>query len=296
MIHPSILPLLRDIGRLRSKGLRDLAITTNGLNLHRKLDALADAGVTGINLSLDTLDPFQFELMTRRRGFEAVMASIERILEMKKAGVPFKLKVNAVVIRGLNDAQILPFIDFTRERDVEVRFIEYMPFDGNRWDKKKMMSYDEMLAVIRERHATVERVMDHPHDTSKTWRIPGFAGRVGFITSMTDNFCGGCNRLRITSDGNLKVCLFGNKEVSLRDALRDGFNAGQPIDDGAWEAMRQVEMDRWERRRDGALGMQEKERELLAIIGAAVKRKKERHAGLGVLEHMKNRPMILIGG
>ena len=309
MIHPSILPLLRDIGDLRAKGLKELAITTNGLNLARKLPALADAGVTGINLSLDTLEPLQFELMTRRKGFEAVMSSIERILAHNAnpaTGAPIKLKINAVVIRGLNDAQLLPFVEFTRDRDIEVRFIEYMPFDGNRWNNEMMMTYAEMLAAIRERFPTFERVQDHPNDTSKTWRVPGFKGRVGFITSMTENFCAGCNRLRITSDGNLKVCLFGNKEVSLRDALRDRFNEGEPIDEEAWGALREVEMERWERQRQGLTGgavgeeyktvAQENERQLLEIIGAAVKRKKEKHAGLGVLEHMRNRPMILIGG
>lgn len=295
-VHPQILPLLRNIGALRSKGLKELAITTNGLTLARKLDAMVDAGVTGINLSLDTLDPFQFEIMTRRRGFEQVMKSIQRILEMKKSGAKLKLKVNAVVIRGLNDAQILPFVDMTKDQDLEIRFIEYMPFGGNKWASKKMLTYQEMLALIREKYPQVQKLQDHPNDTSKSFHIPGFKGRIGFITSMTDHFCGSCNRLRITSDGNLKVCLFGNAEVSLRDMLRNNFNAGAPIDDAAWEALKQVEMDRHEGRTQGGLGLQEKEMELLNVIGMAVKQKKEKHAGLGELEHMENRPMILIGG
>jgi cyclic pyranopterin phosphate synthase len=114
---------------------------------------------------------------------------------------------------------------------------------------------------------------------------------------MTHNFCGTCNRLRITGDGNLKVCLFGNAEVSLRDILRKS-NHGEPIDEQALEALKQVEMDR----RQGLiasgqpLGATPNEAELLEVIGMAVKGKKEKHAGLGTLEHMKNRPMILIGG
>ena len=295
-VHPQILPLLRNIGGLRSKGLKELAITTNGLTLARKLDAMVDAGVTGINLSLDTLDPFQFEIMTRRRGFDQVMKSIQRILEIKRTGVKLKLKVNAVVIRGLNDAQILPFVDMTKDQDLEIRFIEYMPFGGNKWASKKMLTYQEMLALIREKYPQVQKLQDHPNDTSKSFHVPGFRGRIGFITSMTDHFCGSCNRLRITSDGNLKVCLFGNAEVSLRDMLRTNFNAGAPIDDAAWEALKQVEMDRQEGRTQGSLGLQEKEMELLNVIGMAVKQKKEKHAGLGELEHMENRPMILIGG
>jgi cyclic pyranopterin phosphate synthase len=219
-IHPQIMPMLRDLGALKRHGLQELALTTNGLTLPRKIDDMVKAGVTGINLSLDTLDPFQFEIMTRRKGFEQVMKSIDMILELRRTGVPLKLKVNAVVIRGLNDHQILPFVEMTKDKDVEIRFIEYMPFDGNRWSNTKMLGYQEMLAVIRQQHPSLAKVQDHPHDTSKTFQVPGFAGRVGFITSMTDHFCGTCNRLRITSDGNLKVCLFGNTEVSLRDMMR----------------------------------------------------------------------------
>lgn len=295
-IHPQILPLLRDLGGLRRSGLKEIALTTNGLTLARKLDTMVESGVTGINLSLDTLDPFQFEIMTRRKGFEQVMKSIDRILNMKRMGANLKLKINAVVIRGLNDAQMLPFVEMTRNKDVEVRFIEYMPFDGNRWSKQKMLGYQEMLAAIQAHYPNIQKVQDHPNDTSKTFQVPGFTGRVGFITSMTENFCGTCNRLRITSDGNLKVCLFGNAEVNLRDMLRANFNSGEPIDGAAWEAMKQVEMDRHEGRVEGSLGLRSQEMELLEVIGMAVKRKKERHAGIGQLEHMKNRPMILIGG
>lgn len=258
---------------------------------------MVEAGLTGVNLSLDTLDPFQFQIMTRRKGFDAVMKSIERILEMKNLGANLKLKINCVVMRGLNERDIIPFVEMGREKDIEVRFIEYMPFDGNKWNKGKMISYQEMLDIIRAKYPDLRQVRGHKNDTSKTYEIPGFAGKLGFITSMTHNFCGTCNRLRITSDGNLKVCLFGNTEVSLRDLLRKD-NNGQPIDEEAFEAIKRVEMDR----RQGllgdetALGWGERERELLEVIGAAVKRKKEKHAGMGQLENMKNRPMILIGG
>lgn len=160
-----------------------------------------------------------------------------------------------------------------------------------------MFSYKEMVDLIREKYPTVQKVQGHKNDTSKTWHIPGFVGKIGFITSMTHNFCGTCNRLRITGDGNLKVCLFGNAEVSLRDILRKS-NGGDPIDEQAFEAMKQIEMDR----RQGLstsnqpLGLAPNERELLDVIGIAVKGKKEKHAGIGELEHMRNRPMILIGG
>jgi cyclic pyranopterin phosphate synthase len=296
-VRRDILPLMHQIGSLRSQGLRELCLTTNGISLHRKLDSMVEAGLTGVNLSLDTLDPWQFQIMTRRKGFEAVMKSIERILEMNKLGARIKLKINCVVMRGMNEREIIPFVELGREQDLEVRFIEYMPFDGNKWSQGKMLSYQEMLDMIREKYPTLRKVQDHKNDTSKTYEIPGFVGRMGFITSMTHNFCGTCNRLRITSDGNLKVCLFGNAEVSLRDILRKS-NNGNPIDEQAFEAMKQIEMDRRQglTNSQSPLGGIAHEKELLDVIGLAVSRKKEKHAGMGELENMKNRPMILIGG
>lgn len=296
-VRKDIVSLMRQIGELRSHGLKELCITTNGISLHRKLDAMVESGLTGVNMSLDTLDPYQFTLMTRRNGHEAVMRSINRILDMNKKGAGIRLKINCVVMRGINEREILPFVDMGQDQDIEVRFIEYMPFDGNKWSEKKMMTYQEMLAVIRQKYPDVHKVQDHPNDTSKTFQVPGFLGRIGFITSMTENFCGSCNRLRITGDGNLKVCLFGNSEVSLRDILREA-NDGQPIDEAAMEALKKLEMDRRQKLSGstGVLGVSERESRLLDVIGMAVKRKKEKHAGIGELENMKNRPMILIGG
>lgn len=300
-VRPDILSLMQQLGGLRPHGLRELCITTNGVALHRKLEAMVEAGLTGINLSLDTLDPWQFQIMTRRRGFDAVQKSIARIHQLNRAGAGVRFKINCVVMRGVNDREVLDFVEMTRDSDVEVRFIEYMPFDGNKWSQGKMFSYAEMLHLIRERYPSLQKVQDHANDTSKTWHVPGFAGRVGFVTSMTHNFCGTCNRLRITSDGNLKVCLFGNAEVSLRDIVRE-INDGQPIDEEAFARLRKYAMDRHlpalprSGEDEQQLMLAPNSERLLEVIGAAVKRKKARHAGMGTLEHMKNRPMILIGG
>lgn len=296
-VRPDIVPLMQQIGALRTHGLRELCLTTNGLALHRKLEPMVEAGLTGINLSLDTLDPWQFQLMTRRAGFSAVQKTMDRIFELNRAGAGIKFKINCVVMRGLNDREILPFVELTREKDVEVRFIEYMPFDGNKWSEGKMFSYQEMLDLIRTRYPDLRRVKGHRNDTSKTFEIPGFIGKIGFITSMTHNFCGTCNRLRITSDGNLKVCLFGNAEVSLRDIIRR-VNKGEPIDETAFKGLEQAALARIENppSPDSRPLVVPNSDELLNVIGMAVKRKKEKHAGIGELEHMKNRPMILIGG
>ena len=252
--------LIEIVSRLNEmKGLETIGITTNAVTLSRKLPALVDAGLNAINISLDTLIPAKFEFITRRKGHNRVLKGIDDALA---AGFD-PVKVNCVVMRGMNEEEICDFVELTKDKRIDIRFIEYMPFDGNRWNDQKMVSYSEMLQIIREKYPDFKRISDAPNDTSKAYQVPGFSGQVGFITSMTENFCGTCNRLRLTADGNLKVCLFGNSELSLLDPLRD-----ESVTD---------EM-------------------LLDLIGAAVKRKKARHAGMLNLKNMKNRPMILIGG
>lgn len=285
-VRKDILTLMQRLGTLRKHGLQELAITTNGITLHRRLDDLVSAGLTGVNISLDTLDPFQFQILTRRQGFHAVMKSINKVKELNAQGAGVKIKINCVVMRGLNDHQIPAFVEMTRTDDLEVRFIEYMPFGGNKWNREKMMSYSEILATIKDTHPDMHRLKDAKNDVSKTWQVPGFLGRVGFITSMTHNFCNTCNRLRITSDGNIKVCLHGQAEVSLRDLLRER-NQGEPLGEHHLNSL-ENEQSQY------TPGITELE--LLRVIGGAVKKKEAGHAGMDQLENMENRPMILIGG
>ncbi|KAK8476697.1 hypothetical protein V6N11_019807 [Hibiscus sabdariffa] len=239
------------------KGLKTLAITTNGITLARKLPVLKQCGVTNLNISLDTLVPSKFEFMTRRKGQHKVIESINAAIDLGYNPV----KVNCVVMRGFNDDEMCDFVDLTREKPINVRFIEFMPFDGNVWNFKKLVPYAEMLDIVTKKFPTLKRLHDHRTETAKNFQIDGHAGTVSFVTSMTEHFCAGCNRLRLLADGNLKVCLFGPSEVSLRDPLRSG--AG---DD-----------------------------ELREIIAAAVKRKKAAHAGMFDIAKTANRPMIHIG-
>ncbi|XP_012936788.1 GTP 3',8-cyclase, mitochondrial isoform X2 [Aplysia californica] len=258
LVRKDIITIIDGLNRLRELGLKHIGITTNAVTLARRLPDLQAAGLDQINLSLDTLVPAKFEFITRRRGFDKVMKGIDKALELGYD----PMKINCVVMRGMNEDEICDFVDFTKDKKVDIRFIEYMPFGGNRWNTKKFVSYQEMLHMIHERFPDLTRLSDRPNDTSKAYKVPGFAGQIGFITSMSEHFCGTCNRLRLTADGNLKVCLHGNAEVSLRDALRENMP----------------------------------EAELLDVIGAAVKRKKKQHAGMTNLSQMENRPMILIGG
>ena len=239
-------------------GIVDVSITTNGLTLAKRLEALKANGLTRLNISLDTLVPAKFEFMTRRKGQERVMASIDKAIELGFDSV----KVNCVVMRGQNDDELLDFVALTKEKPINVRFIEYMPFDGNKWSTTKMVSYVEMKSRIEDAFGALTRKDDSPEEVAKNFTIEGHAGSVSFVTSMTKSFCSGCNRLRIMADGNLKVCLFGNSEVSLRDAMRRGCTND----------------------------------ELLDVIGAAVSRKKAAHAGMHELAQLDNRAMIKIGG
>ncbi|KAG5117875.1 hypothetical protein AAZX31_15G250700 [Glycine max] len=240
------------------KGLKTLSMTTNGIALARKLPKLKECGLNSVNISLDTLVPAKFEFMTRRKGHEKVMDAINASIDLGFNPV----KVNCVVMRGFNDDEICDFVELTREKPIDIRFIEFMPFDGNVWNVKKLVPYSEMLDKVMKRFTSLKRVQDHPTDTAKNFTIDGHEGRVSFITSMTEHFCAGCNRLRLLADGNFKVCLFGPSEISLRDPLRRG-----------------AEDD-----------------ELKEIIGAAVKRKKASHAGMFDIAKTANRPMIHIGG
>ncbi len=256
LIRKEIVQLVEKISAL--DGLRELTITTNGLLLPRKLSELKDAGVTGFNISLDTLKEDRFQHITRRKGLETVLEAINMTID---AGYD-PVKVNCVVLRGFNEDELVDFVAMTESSPIEIRFIEYMPFDGNAWNTGEFMPYQEMVELIQERWPTFARHEEDDSETAKLWRVPGFQGSVGFISSMSDHFCAGCNRIRITADGKLKVCLFGASEVNLRDMMRGGIN----------------------------------DRRLLETIQSALARKAASHAGMDVIAQSENRPMILIGG
>ncbi|CAN1798817.1 GTP 3',8-cyclase, mitochondrial [Linum perenne] len=198
------------------KGLNTLAITTNGITLAKKLPNLKANGLTSVNISLDTLVPAKFEFLTRRKGHQRVLDSINAAVECGYN------PVNCVVMRGLNDDEMCDFVNLTHDKPINVRFIEFMPFDGNVWNVKKLVPYSEMLDKVMKQFPRMERIQDHPSETAKNFKIEGHLGTVSFITSMTEHFCAGCNRLRLLADGNFKVCLFGPSEVKRKKASHAG--------------------------------------------------------------------------
>jgi len=193
-----------------------LTLTTNGSRLHEFVDVLEKANIRSLNISLDTLQSEKFQLITRRDQFKKVYDNIQLLLKKN-----FHVKVNMVVMKGLNDNEIIDFIEWTKHEPVHVRFIEFMPFTGNRWTSNKVFTMQEILEVIEKKYEIV-RLQDEKHDTAKGYKVSGHEGTFAIISTMSENFCSDCNRMRLTADGKMKNCLFSEKETDLLSALRKG--------------------------------------------------------------------------
>ena len=193
-----------------------LTMTTNATRLHDFADLLEEAKMHSLNISLDTLQADKFNLITRRNQFDTVY---NNILMMIDRG--FHVKVNVVVMNGMNDGEINDFVAWTKDLPVHVRFIEFMPFSGNRWTSNKVFTWEQIMEVIEEKYV-VERLEGDVHDTAKKYSIPGHKGSFAVISTMTAPFCSGCNRIRLTADGKIKNCLFSKQESDLLTALRQG--------------------------------------------------------------------------
>lgn len=241
----------------------ELAITSNAVIIDQFIDTLKTNGVKNINVSLDSLHRDKFKEITRRDDFQKVY---DNILLLVNEG--FNVKVNAVLIKGFNDNEIIDFIKFTKDLPINIRFIEFMPFDGNKWNFEKMVSYKEVMDKVNETFSEKEiiRLQDAPNDTSKNYMIEGYKGSFAIISSVTNPFCDTCNRLRLTADGQLKNCLFSSTESDILTNLRNG----KPIE---------------------------------PIIAKAVQAKLKVRGGMNTIEklkkpdlHTNNRSMITIGG
>lgn len=211
-VRRDLVDIVQRLGRLahprddsHPRGLDSLGITSNGIALKRKLPQLVDAGLTHLNLSLDTLDPFKYELMTRRRGFDRVLETLHLAQQLEG----LRVKLNVVVIRGVNDHEVPDFVELTRNQDITVRFIEYMPFEDNRWSTRKLVPSADLLSDLESRHPDrrLVKLTDSATDTTRAYAVEDWKGSFGFISSMTDHFCGTCSRLRIGADGGVKVGL-----------------------------------------------------------------------------------------
>ena len=196
-----------------------LTLTTNGILVPYFIDTFHEAGIKMINISIDSLVKEKFNQITRRSYFETVFENIELLLTEG-----FKVKLNVVLIKGFNDNEIVDFVALTKHKNIQIRFIEFMPFSGNQWDKSKLVSYSEILEMLKSNfeHHEIERLTDAPNDTAKNYKIKSYKGSFAIISSVTNPFCSTCNRIRLTADGKLKNCLFSNSETSLLETLRSG--------------------------------------------------------------------------
>ena len=203
----------------------ELSITTNAVLVDKYIDVLKENGIRNINVSLDTLDLEKFKKITRRNEFNKVY---QNILLLVKEG--FNVKLNIVLMKGFNEGEIIDFIELTKKYPITIRFIEFMPFNGNKWNVNKLVSYAHVMERVHGNYAekSVVRLQDAPNDTSKNYKIKDYKGSFAVISSVTNPFCDSCNRIRLTANGRLKNCLFSAQEKDLLTPLRQG-NSIEPI-------------------------------------------------------------------
>ncbi len=200
-------------------GIKDIGLTTNGILLAEQAQALFDAGLRRINVSLDTLEPARFRELTRRDGLEKVLAGIAAA---KRAGFD-PVKINAVSIRGVTEAEVVPLARFARSEGLEMRFIEYMPIGADHWERDKVYFAHEILEQLDREVCPLVPVQDYDRRApAMEFRYIDGGGRVGIIASISRPFCMSCNRVRLTAEGKLRNCLFALDEVDLKPLLRSG--------------------------------------------------------------------------
>ena len=204
-----------------------LALTTNGLMIHRHIDVLKKADVDVINISIDSLDREKFKKITLRDQYEQLEKNMA-LLDSQG----FRLKLNVVLLKGINDDEIIPFINLSKDLNWQIRFIEFMPFDGNNWDRSKTVSLEAILKTAESHYglSQIKRLKDAANDTAKNYKIDGFTGSFAVISTVTNPFCDSCNRLRLTADGKLKNCLFSSNDYDLLSSFRNGESLDCVID------------------------------------------------------------------
>lgn len=209
--------VIRGLGNLDA----ELAITTNGILVDNFIETFKAAGLKSVNLSLDSLKSHVQFNISRRNYFDRIVSNMKLLLDEN-----FKVKVNVVVMNKVNDNEIIDFVELTKDRALHIRFIEFMPFNGNQWDWLKGVSYDRIMKDIREHYTEsgILKLEEMPNETARAYKVKGYSGTFGIIGSVTHPFCASCNRLRITADGKLKNCLFSPNEIDLLTPLRKNEN------------------------------------------------------------------------
>ena len=215
-LRPDLVELVRE---MKAAGIEHIALTTNALMLQKQAQPLKDAGLDRVNVSIDSLDPQKFRQITRGGKLEKVWAGIR---EAEAVGLT-PIKLNAVIVRGLNDDEVVALANLTLENPWEMRFIEVMPLTGIAdVASDGVVATEELITQISAAHGPLDDLGLAAADSARRYRIPGARGKLGFISAVTEPFCAGCNRMRLTADGKLHLCLLRDNEVDVRAALRNG--------------------------------------------------------------------------
>jgi cyclic pyranopterin phosphate synthase len=227
MLRRNIEDLVARIAKLKPQ-LKDLALTTNGFDIPRKADALKRAGLDRMTISLDTLETRRFREITGVDNLEEVLEAIEAA----KAFGFDPVKINAVIVRGVNDDELVDFARFARRTGVEMRFIEYMPLDsGHDWNRLKVVPGKEIFEKINAVYPMVLKSAERGSETAWKYEFAdGEPGGIGIIAPVTEMFCGACSRIRLTADGQIRTCLFSTVEHDLRDYLRSGATRSELVE------------------------------------------------------------------
>lgn len=213
LVRNDFVQLVKRVNQLPA--IHAIGVTTNGLYLQRYARGLKQAGVSLLNISLDSIDPVRFEQISGTNRLEDVLVGIHAALDLGFK----KLKINTVVIRGVNDDEVFNIIDYFKDEPIDLRFIEYMPFLKNQWDESRVIKSAEILKRVRTKYS-LEKISDPTPSVAVMNKIQGQQLRIGFISTMSEHFCNDCNRLRLTAEGGIKTCLFKAPEFNIRQLLR----------------------------------------------------------------------------
>lgn len=207
--------ILRELAQLDV----ELAITTNGILVDKFIDVFKETGLKKINVSLDSLREQRFNDISRRNYFTTIMSNIRLLIDSG-----FRVRINVVLIRGVNDDEIEDFIRWTQNEPIDLRFIEFMPFDGNKWNWDQKVSFKEILNLAESvfGNSQIVKLKDEKNATARTFKLRDAEGTFGVISTLTNPFCDTCNRIRLTADGKIKNCLFSQEETDLLRVLRNG--------------------------------------------------------------------------
>ncbi len=226
LVRQDIFELLGKVKSLKNIFNFEIGLTTNGTLLNNNIDALKKNDLDILNISLDTLNKDRFKFITGKDNIESVLEGIKKA---KSLNFP-SLKINVVIIKNINDGELIDFVNFAIDNELNVRFIEFMPFGNNSWEKYGFVSYKEMFTKISDSF-DLEPVIRDKNSVAKDFKVSGYNASVSFISSISNHFCDNCNRLRITADGKLKLCLFssGNDDINLKQLISSDTLTDQEI-------------------------------------------------------------------